>query len=118
MPAPRVSPLGDSAITIQLGAEKSPALLRYVRAAATRIRSARRDYVYDVVPAYLAVTIFYDALRRSYGEVSQDMLSILSTEGVVARDELAREHVIPVRYDGIDLEFVASAADLRLGRVV
>ena len=118
MPGPRVSPLGDSAITIQLGAEKSPALLRHVRAAATRIRSARREYVYDVVPAYLAVTIFYDALRRSYSEVSQDILSILSTEGAVAGDELAREHVIPVRYDGMDLEFVANAADLPVEQVI
>src|SRR5690242_9268232 len=108
MSAPRVLPLGDSAITIQLGAEKSPALLQDLHAAAARIRAAHLEYIYDVVPAYLAVTVFYDALKRSYSDLSQEIVGILSAESAVPAGESLREHVIPVRYDGIDLEFVAS----------
>jgi KipI family sensor histidine kinase inhibitor len=118
MPAPRVLPLGDSAITIQLGAEKSPALLQEVHAAATRVRAANLDYVHDVVPAYLAVTIFYDGLKRSYSEASKEIVGILASESPVSRGETVREHVIPVRYDGVDLEFVASAAGVSVDQVI
>lgn len=118
MPPPRVLPLGDSAITIQLGAETSPALLEDVHAAAARIRAAQLDYIYDVVPAYLAVTVFYDALKRSYGEIAEAVLGILSAARAVPLGDSTRQHVIHVRYDGIDLDFVANAAGLSVGEVI
>ena len=118
MPAPRVLPLGDSAITISLGSERTPALLKESHAAAARIRAARLEYVDDVVPAYLAVTVFYDALKRSYAEVSQEILGVLSASLGASPEERPTQHVIRVRYDGIDLDSVAAAAGLGVEEVI
>ena len=118
MHMPRVLPLGESAITIELGKERSPDLLRKVHAAAAAIRSEHLEYVEDVVPAYLAVTVFYDPIKRSYGEISQQVVGILSAERDAAGSNTPRHHKIPVRYDGIDLQSVAMAAGLTVEDVV
>lgn len=118
MSAARVSPLGDSGLTIELGTERTPRLLREVHAAAMRIRDAEIEGVEDVVPAYLAVSVFYDALRRSFAEMSGQVLDLLSRDSAAATVEPPRHHVIPVRYDGIDLGSVAVATDLTPSQVV
>jgi KipI family sensor histidine kinase inhibitor len=115
---PRVLPLGDSAITIQLGGEKSTSLLSIVHAAAARIRAEQLGYVEDVVPAYLGVSVFYDALQRTFAEVSEEIVRVLSDQRDVVRGEPSRQHVIPVRYDGVDLPSVAAAAGITVDEVV
>lgn len=112
MPAPRVFPLGDSAITIELGAERSSELLRAVHSAASIIRDARIDSVEDVVPAYLAVTVFYNSLRTPFGEMSQRLLDALARGEAHDRIAGSRHHTIPVRYDGVDLPSVAEQTSL------
>jgi inhibitor of KinA len=118
MYTPRVLPLGDCAITIELGRERSPELLRKVHAAAAQIRSEHVEYVEDVVPAYLAVSVFYDPIKRSYAEISEQILRILSTDRPVAESDKPRHHVIPVYYNGVDLESVATAVGLSVENVV
>jgi inhibitor of KinA len=118
MSVPRVLPLGDSAITVRLGEEKSPSLLHEIHSAAARIRAERLEYVDDVVPAYLAVTVFYDSLKRSYAEIAAEIIGILSAPRVVAPMEQFRQHVIPVRYDGLDLDAVAVATGLSVDEVI
>ena len=118
MPAPRVLPLGESAITIELGTTRSPELLRQVHAAAAQIRDQQLEYVEDVVPAYLALTVFYDPTKRSYSEISEQLLGVLATDGRSGRRESPRHHVIPVNYNGVDLESVASIAGLSVDEVV
>ena len=66
----RAQPLGDSAVTLVFGTERSAELLLRVHATARALESARIPHVEDVVPAYLAVTVFYDALHTTYEEVS------------------------------------------------
>ncbi|MFL5480868.1 MAG: 5-oxoprolinase subunit PxpB [Gemmatimonadaceae bacterium] len=118
MYTPRVLPLGECAITIELGRERSPELLRKVHAAAAQIRSEHVEWVEDVVPAYLAVSVFYDPLKRSYGEISEQILRILSADSHVAGSDKPRHHEIPVYYNGIDLESVATALGLNVEDVV
>lgn len=118
MSPPRVLPLGDSAITIELGKERSPELLREVHAAAAQIRSQRLQNVADVVPAYLAVTVFYDALKVSYSELAAQILGALKANGETAASEETRHHVIPVDYRGADLESVAATTGLSVHEVV
>lgn len=118
MHAPRVLPLGDSAITIELGRERSPDLLRKVHSAAARIRAEHLQYVEDVVPAYLAVTVFYDPLKRSYAEISEAVVGVLSADRDSAGGEASRHHTIPVYYNGVDLQSVATAAALSVDDVV
>jgi KipI family sensor histidine kinase inhibitor len=117
-PTPRVTPLGDSAITIELGGERSPELLRSVHAAARLIRDALIEDFEDVVPAYLSVTVFYDALRSSFAEVSQRVNEVLSTADWTHTTEKPRHHTIRVRYDGIDLESVAAQTGLTADEVI
>ena len=114
----RVVPLGDSALTIELGTERSPQLLKEVHAAAAQIRAAASDDVLDVVPAYLAVTVFYDPVRQSFSEMSKHILEILAMRASHALAEEPAHHVIPVHYDGVDLESVAAATSLSVDEVI
>jgi inhibitor of KinA len=112
-------PLGDSAVTIVFGVERSPALLHRIHAAARSLEAEAVPHVEDVVPAYLALTVFYDPLRASYEEISETVLAACSRapeSGAGARH--SREHVIPVTYDGVDLETVAAATGLSVKDVI
>jgi inhibitor of KinA len=112
-------PLGDSAITIKFATEKSPALLARIQAAAAMIARAKIDGVEDIVPAYLAVTVFYDSLSRSYADLASQLLKACESVGVKAADAPGvREHVIQTRYDGIDLETVATSTGLSTEEVI
>jgi len=73
-PQLRARPLGDSAVTISFGAERSEEVLRRVHAASHSLRTANIPHVQDVVPAYLALTVFYDSLRTSYHEIAEQLL--------------------------------------------
>lgn len=112
-------PLGDSAITIKFGHERSAELLERIHAAARSLVGARVPHVEDVVPAYLALTIFYDPLRATYQEMARQLVSLCENVGdSSAPDVASREHVIPVKYEGIDLSTVAAATGLTVEDVV
>src|SRR3954471_15384951 len=118
MTAPRVVPLGDSAITIALGTARSSTLLSQVHAAARQVRNAAIQGVADVVPAYLALTVFYDPVRATFGEISESVTAILVNGEHPGEGDPPRHHVIPVRYDGMDLESVAEQTSLSLDQVI
>jgi KipI family sensor histidine kinase inhibitor len=118
MPAPRVLPLGESAITIELGSERSAELLRRVHATAEQIRRERLDYVEDVVPAYLSLTVFYDPTKQSYAEASRQLLGLLATNRQTGGTGKSRHHIIPVHYNGVDLDSVATTAGLSVADLV
>ena len=112
-------PLGDSAINITFGNERSPDLLRRIHGAARALAAAHVPNVDDIVPAYLALTVFYDPLRTTYQEMAArlvDACEQLGHSDVASRP--SRLHVIPVRYAGIDLESVAAATGLPPERVI
>jgi len=112
-------PLGDSAITIKFGHERSPELLERIHAAARSLVGARVPHVEDIVPAYLALTVFYNPLRATYQEMARHLVSFCENAGdSSAPNVAAREHVIPVKYDGIDLSSVADATGLSVEDVV
>ncbi len=115
----RAQPLGDSAATITFGAVRSAELLRSVHAAAAAISEASLGVVQDIVPAYLSVAVYYDALEISYDEIARVLLSICRSVPVSSdRPARGREHEIPVVYDGSDLPGVAAATGLSAEEVV
>lgn len=115
----RAHPLGDSAVTIAFGTERSAELLRQVHSAARSLEAANIPYVKDIVPAYLALTVFYDPLHASYEEISGALLDACErARNWSAPTARSREHRIPVRYDGLDLDSVASAARLSVEEVI
>ena len=114
----RAHPLGDSAVAIVFGTERSAELLHQIHSAARALEAARIPHVEDVVPAYLALTVFYDSLRISYREVSEALLAACGRGADFARTPRPRTHRIPVRYDGPDLDFIASSTGLSVDEVV
>jgi KipI family sensor histidine kinase inhibitor len=115
----RAHPLGDSAVTITFGTERSAKLLKRIHAAAQQLDAAKLPYVEDVVPAYLALTIFYDALQISYSEITKKLLEACDRPtGRAAETVESRDHLIPVRYDGMDLDTIAASTRLSVSEVV
>jgi KipI family sensor histidine kinase inhibitor len=115
----RAHPLGDSAVTIAFGGERSAQLLQRIQATARSLEAARIDHVEDIVPAYLALTVFYDPLHTSYGEISTKLLDACAQPIRAAAESAgSRHHRLPVRYDGMDLDAVATATGLSAGEVI
>ncbi len=118
-PPLRAHPLGDSAVSIVFGAERSDDLLRRVHSAARFLEVTRISHVEDVVPAYLALTVFYDPRHASYEEISATLLAACErATHSSARAAQSREHRIQVRYNGMDLEAVATSTGLSVEDVV
>jgi len=100
------------------GTERSAELLHQIHSAARALEAARIPHVEDVVPAYLALTVFYDSLRVSYREVSEALLAACDRRADFGKGPTPRTHRIPVRYDGPDLDFIASSTGLSVDEVV
>ena len=113
-PAPRIRPLGDAAATIVLGDAVELATNRRVHRLAAAVRAARIAAVTDVVPAYAALTVFYEPLRTSYAEIEQALAPLATA--AATHDEGEQEegptHEIRVVYDGPDLADVAARLGL------
>jgi KipI family sensor histidine kinase inhibitor len=115
----RAQPLGDSAVTIAFGTERSARLLTRIQAAARSLDAAKLPHVEDVVPAYLALTVFYDALHTTYAEIARKLLDACGrpSSGVGESAEPG-DHLLPVHYDGMDLDSVARATGLSVPEVI
>jgi len=116
---PIARPLGDSAITITFGTERSPELLHRIHGVARALQNARLPHVEDIVVAYLALTVFYDASQINYGEAAAPLVDFCQQVADSSfQNTPTRQHIIPVRYDGIDLESVATTLGLSVEQVV
>jgi KipI family sensor histidine kinase inhibitor len=112
-------PLGDSAITIVLGAERTTELLNRVHATAAALAAERLAEVQDIVPAYLGVAVFYDSLQASFSDMAAKLLAICDRRTASTADsDKIREHEIPVTYDGADLAQVSASTGLSVDEVV
>jgi inhibitor of KinA len=112
-----LAPLGDTAVTLTFGEGISEALSTRVVRAAAAIRDAGIAGVTDVVPSYAALVVHYRPLTIGFHDL-RDRLRSISIPEDPSSEEPTREHVIPVRYDGVDLEDVARKLDLTTGEVV
>ena len=117
MTSPRISPLGDTAITLTFGEGISVELNDRVVEEANRIAGAKLHGVRDVVPAYASLTVHYDPLRIGYADLRSLLtsLSVATTSGI---PRTPRSHVIPVRYNGEDLADVARRINLSVEDVI
>ena len=116
---PTLSPLGDSGITISLAEIASRDATRSCRHAAQLIRSAGIAHLEEVVTAYTAVTVFYDSLHASYEQICRDVSAALDNPRRSRQNSApVRTHVIPVVYDGADLDSVAELTQLSRDDVI
>jgi KipI family sensor histidine kinase inhibitor len=114
----RAHSLGDSAVTIAFGTEQSPDLLERIHAGARSLAAAKIPHVEDIVPSYLALTVFYDALHVAYEEIAKKLLDACEGQTLPGDGAEPRNHVIPVHYDGLDLDAVAAATGLSVAEVI
>lgn len=112
-------PLGDSAITMTVGEAISVELSDLVAARARAIVAERIAGVNDVVPSYASVTVHYDPSVIEYRELHGRLIDVIESEiGHSADQTSAVEHVIPVRYTGEDLDYVADQTRLSRKEVI
>jgi KipI family sensor histidine kinase inhibitor len=106
-----IAPLGDRALTIRLGDRMDAALAAFSRAAAARLRTL--PGVREAVPGYATVTVFYES---DYASIRAAIEPAMAT--VTAEPPAGVEHVIPVQYDGPDLQEVAQRTGMTAADVI
>jgi KipI family sensor histidine kinase inhibitor len=109
-----IEPLGDRALTIRLGDSMDRALAALARGVAARLRAI--PGVEEAVPGYATVTAFYNPAATSYASLASVLAPMVSPTAPEASTHA--EHVIPVRYDGPDLDEVARRTGLTPSQVV
>lgn len=115
----RAHPLGDYAVDLVFGAERSPALLERIHATVATLAAANIPAVEDIVPSYLSIAVFYDCLQRSYADVAAELVTLCErTAHTRSASSPGREHVLPTRYDGVDLPEIASRTGLSAEAVI
>lgn len=117
---PKIVPMGDSALSVQLGDEIDITINQRVHALAALIDAARFDGIIGTVPAYGTLLIHYDPLVLTYSQISRWTRAKLDQmEDVKLRS--SRRIEVPVRYGdeyGIDLQFVADYHRLSVEDVI
>jgi KipI family sensor histidine kinase inhibitor len=122
--APPVLPLGEAAWTVVLGDRVNLELHRRVTDLAEAIRAAGLAGVIEVVPAYAAVTVFFDPLAGSPDVLREELARLAATASDLgisrpaAAPSSRRLVTIPVRYGGPDLALVAAATGLPESEVI
>jgi len=105
----RYLPLGDRAVTVELGQRFSEEINRRVRGLAAAIKKMDIPGVREVVTAYRSLTVYYDPLVIGYQPLTAKLRDAEKGVGD-GRDGGGRLVEIPVAYGGQrgpDLEFVA-----------
>ena len=117
---PKIVPLGDSSLLIQLGAEIDFAINQRVHALANLIANSPTNGIVETVPAYATLLVHYDPLTLSFIQIKnilrEKMAQIQENES-----RKPRQVEVPVRYGGeygVDLESVASYLHLSIEDVI
>ena len=123
-----IVPLGEQAWTVVLGETVDRMLHQRVTALAARIAAARIPGLVEIVPAYATVTVFFEGDAE---EVRRQLVALCHPErsshpersegaGLRERTEGAEPqlHIIPVRYTGPDLAYVATETGLTPEQII
>lgn len=117
---PRIHPLGDSSVLVQLGDEIDFTINQRVHTLANLIDSSALDGIIETVPAYATLLVHYDPLNLSYAQV-KNYLRARITQVEESDFRKPRQVEVPVRYGGEygpDLDFVASHCGLPVEDVI
>ena len=117
---PLFLPAGDQAVVVELGDDISPETNRRVRDLTVAVDAAAIAGVYDLMPTYRSLLIYFDPLATSYSGLRQKLETIEKNlnETSLERPQVVR---IPTLYGGEhgpDLEFVAQNAGISTDEVV
>ena len=116
----RLLPLGDAALTVELGNEINPTLNARVISFAETVRAQTWEGVLDVVPTYCSVTIHVDPHCLDLNTLTDRLLNLPSSLSLEATSS-GTHHTIPVWYGddgGPDLEDVATYTKMSVADVI
>ena len=117
---PKIVPLGDSALLVQVGDEIDITTNQHVHTLAALINVSPPVGVIETVPAYGTLLVHYDSLLLSFGQIK----NYLHEKMAQAQDNVSRKRKqleVPVRYGGeygVDLETVARHCQLQMEDVI
>ena len=117
---PRFLPAGDAAIVVELGDAISPAINRRVRSLSLALENGSVPGVFDFLPTYRSVLVYYDPLSASPDAVQAQIARLLQSPDSEAAAN-PRVALIPTLYGGDmgpDIGFVASHAGITEQEVV
>lgn len=112
--------MGDEALKVTFLEEVSPALNREIQFFCQKLQEANINGLVEWVPAFNAVTIYYEPYSVSYQEL-YDIIFVLHQRTVKRDHAPNRRFDIPVVYggkDGPDLKRVAEHNQLSVERVI
>ena len=115
-----IRPAGEGGMIIGFGREMSPALSRRVHGMAGRLRQKKINGIYDIVPAYCSITLYFNPLELSYKELEQSVTAVFKAKADSYILPPSRLLVVPVCYGGVlgpDLEYVARNTGLTAEQV-
>ena len=118
--SPALLPCGDQALVVEFGDAISPEINRRVHDLAHAIESAGVRGVYDLVPTYRSLLVYYNPVRTSWPELEDSLRSLLTDTGDRVTST-PRVVLLPTLYGGEygpDLQFVAENAGLTTDEVV
>jgi len=117
---PKIAPLGDSSLFIQLGDEIDLPVNQSVHALAELINISSLAGIVETVPAYSTLLVHYDPLVLSFAQIKNDLRALIAqAQKTVSRKP--RQVEVPLSYGGEygpDLEFVAAHCGLQVEDVV
>jgi inhibitor of KinA len=117
---PKIVPLGDSALLVQLGDEIDIPINQRVHALAALISVSPLNGLIETVPAYGTLLVHYDPLLLSFAQIKNYLREKLTQ----VHNNLSQKHKqlkVPVRYGGehgVDLESVARHCQLQMEDVI
>jgi KipI family sensor histidine kinase inhibitor len=117
--AARVRPVGECAVSVELGEAIDPATNARVRALDAALSKQPLPGLIETVPSFRALLVLFDPRRLSAAEVGERARALLDVPPPPTAPPAV--HEVPVRYggdDGPDLGEVARATRLDPGRVV
>ena len=117
---PRIVPLGDSSVLVQLGEEIDLTVNQRVHMLARLVETSSLPGVIETVPAYGTLLVQYDPFVLSFTQIKNILREKISqVEGTASRKP--RQVKVPVRYGGeygVDLESVARHLQMRAEEVI
>jgi inhibitor of KinA len=117
---PRIVPLGDSAVLVQLGNEIDFNINQCVHALATLIETTSIQGIIETVPAYATLLVHYDPLIVSFTRIKKHLQEKLAQVNEI-NSRKPRRIEVPVQYGGeygIDLEAVASQLHFSIADII
>ena len=115
-----IRPVGDTALTVELGDTIDPVLNARVRSLDERLHADPPAGLVETVPTFRSLLVLYDPERASFADMAAAVSRSIPSLAEVSTPP-GRRHVIPTRYGGEhgpDLATVASRCALTEAEVV